>query len=405
MQGVIRQTAVALPSTSSGVRTGSAHAHSMIDRAGKRQGICAVAFAATLASALLVPVASAAAKAYTPPAKKKFFGVSDTGEVRHFKKFRKQVKAHPAVLQTFHTWGVHPWRAMDRWAQTNTRGMLSVGTSECYACEGVISPKRVAKGYGDEYPLLLNRRFAAEKETVYIRLFPEMNGHWNDYAAFSEGGAHRGPTHKTKWFRLAWRRFAIIVRGGSRNKVNRRLERQGLPPLLRTESEERYREHRVGRRLPRARIALLWVPQSQGSPNIRGNQPGDYWPGGKWVDWVGVDIYAKFPNFDGMKRIYRTYRGKPFVIGEWSSWDHDAPKFTRRLFDFARKHKRVRMLAYYQGFESSDPHRVWQYPKAQRVIRNRLKRGFPPFAAGAKRPRPSKESEESQPPAGGIVAG
>ncbi len=195
--------------------------------------------AAIVAVALAAP-AQSAADAFPPPKDKLYFGVSDTGVVNSFKKFRDDVKSHPAVLQTFHEWGFHPWRALNRWARVNARGMISVGTSDCYACKGVISPKQIAKGTGDEYPLTLARRFAAENEKVYIRLLPEMNGHWNAYSAYNQSGIFRGPAHSTNWFRKAWRRFAIIVRGGMRKKVNQRLKRQGLP-RLRADQARRYR--------------------------------------------------------------------------------------------------------------------------------------------------------------------
>ena len=279
---------------------------------------------------------TAAGKAYTPPPKKQYFGVSDTGIVNGFKKFRGDVKSHPAVLQTFHTWGFHPWKAMNRWARTNTRGMLSIGTSECYDCPGVLSPKQIANGYGDEYPLTLARRLHAEQETAYIRLFPEMNGHWNDYSAYNQDGSFRGEARSTHWFRQAWRRFSILMDGGKRHKVNKRLRRHGMPKVMRAHRARRYRRTGVDKHLPKARVALMWVPQSTGSPDNSGNQPSDYWPGSKWVDWVGVDIYAKYPNFAGMERIYRAYKGKPFVIGEWSPWDYDSPGFVHQLFGFAK---------------------------------------------------------------------
>jgi hypothetical protein len=355
---------------------------------------------------LAVVPASAGAEAFTPPPQKSYFGVSDTGVVDGFKKFRGDVKSHPAVLQTFHTWGTHPWRAMNRWARTNTRGMLSIGTSECYDCPGVINPRQIAQGRGDDYPLTLARRFAAEDETVYIRLFAEMNGHWNAYSAYNQDGSSRGPGSSTTWFRRAWRRFALIVRGGPRAQINRKLRRMELPPLLRAERARRYRRQDVGRRLPRANVALMWVPQSQGSPNLAGNQPDDYWPGGRWVDWVGVDIYAKYPNFAGMERVYRAYRGKPFVVGEWSPWDYDSPGFVHQLFGFAQRHPRVRLTVYYQGFEASDPHRIWHYPAAQTALRRELNgNGIKQYAPGSKRPKPEDPGDEAPqpPPDGGVV--
>lgn len=356
------------------------------------------------AAALALP-AQSAADAFPPPKGKLYFGVSDTGVVNSYKKFRDDVKSHPAVLQTFHQWGFHPWRALNRWARVNARGMISVGTADCYDCAGVISTKQIAKGRGDEYPLTLARRFAAEKEKVYIRLLPEMNGHWNDYSAYNQNGTAR-PGRSTKWYREAWRRFAIIVRGGPHHKVNRRLDRQGLPPLLRAKKAKRYRRAGVGKRLPKADIALMWVPQSTGSPNNGGNQPSDYWPGGRWVDWVGVDIYAKYPNFAGMERIYRTYRGKPFVVGEWSPWDYDSPGFVHSLFGFAERHRRVKMLVYYQGFASGDPHRIWHYPRARTALRRELNHnGIVQYPPGSRRPKPTEPSDEpgTPPSDGGIL--
>ena len=64
----------------------------------------------------------------------------------------------------------------------------------------------------------------------------------------------------------------------------------------------------------------MWVPQSFGSPNIAGNQPADYWPGGKYVDWVGLDIYSKFAGAFGRGvDFFEKYDRWPFVIGEYGS--------------------------------------------------------------------------------------
>ena len=102
------------------------------------------------------------------------------------------------------------------------------------------------------------------------------------------------------------------MRGGARAKVNRRLVRLGLPRLLqaRSQNDPVYEGGPDGiplpvpRHLPTPRVAMMWVPQSFGSPNIAGNQPADYWPGGKYVDWVGFDIYAKFRTAFGRDKAF-----------------------------------------------------------------------------------------------------
>ena len=48
-----------------------------------------------------------------------------------------------------------------------------------------ITPLAVARGSGDDYLGALNKAIAEWARPVFIRPFPEMNGHWNDYSAFN----------------------------------------------------------------------------------------------------------------------------------------------------------------------------------------------------------------------------
>ena len=198
--------------------------------------------------------------------------------------------------------------------------MLSLSTSPCYECAGVISPRAIAKGRGDGYLIRLNKFLVEWDRPTYIRLLPEMNGHWNPYAAFNADGSSRGAANKTKQFRRAWRRIALIVSGGRRGRVNRKLLQQGLPPIKRAKGKG-------PKRLGKAQVSWIWVPQTHGSPQIKKNRPGAYWPGASYVDWVGADIYGKYPNFDGLERFYRSRKNFPFMIGEWAPWDSDNPGF------------------------------------------------------------------------------
>ncbi len=342
---------------------------------------------------------STAAKPYAPAKHRAFHGVSDTGEIEDFRTFSKQVDAHPAVLQEFFHWGV-PLRSsgtLYRWTATDTRGAVSLSTAPGSG-EEIVTPREIANGRGDHYILRLNESIANSGQTVYIRLMPEMNGHWNPYSAFNADGSFRGDGHGTGWFRKAWRRFAIIVRGGPRRGINRRLRRQGLPRILRADwqGDPVYEAKDVPEELPRPRVALMWVPQSFGSPNIAGNRPARYWPGGRFVDWVGFDIFAKFRSaFDDGRRFYHAHRRKPFVIGEYSPWDNDQNgAFTRSLFAWAKAHKRVKMLLYYRSVTPDNPHNLQFYPGAKRVLRNQLnKRRFRQYAAGA-----AKLPDEPPPP-------
>jgi hypothetical protein len=359
----------------------------------------AIAGAAT-AIALAAGAGSAAAalppgKPYAPPGRHAFHGVSDTGDVGDFFRFARQVRAHPALLQEFFHWDVPLTSgAFQRWAKADTNGVLSLSTAPGDGGE-VITPRQIAKGRGDRYIINLARTIEEAKQTVYIRLMAEMNGHWNPYSAFNADGSRRGADHATHWFRRAWRRFALIVRGGPRRAVNAKLLRLGLPRILRAGSEDDplYEAGPDGiplavpERLPRPRVAMMWVPQTFGSPNVAGNQPRDYWPGGRYVDWVGFDIYAKFRGaFDDGRAFFRQYRGKPFVIGEYGPWDNDFDgAFTRALFNWAEAHRRVKMLLYYRDVTPVNAYSVRHYPGAKRVIRRRLNgRRWLEYAPGAK---------------------
>jgi hypothetical protein len=143
----------------------------------------------------------------------------------------------------------------------------------------------------------------------------------------------------------------------------------------------------VPQRLDRAKVAFMWNPQTIGSPNVRGNGPAAYWPGKRYVDWVGADIYSKFASpgiRSALTRFYRRWDRWPFVIGEYAPWDNDyGGDFTRWLFNWANRHRRTRMLVYYRSVSPNNPFDINHWPAARRVLRNRLdKHRFDPYAPG-----------------------
>ncbi len=90
----------------------------------------------------------------------------------------------------------------------------------------------------------------------------EMNQVNNGYSAFDRSGRPRGRTHSTQAFKQAWRRSTLILRGGPVAAIDAKLRRLGLP-AVRTGAEE----------LPRPAVAMLWVPQTRGTPDIPANMP------------------------------------------------------------------------------------------------------------------------------------
>ncbi len=337
-----------------------------------RRRACAAA-AGAVALGCLAICAPALAVPYAPGPGQAYHGVNDTGDVADFQAFAQQVGAHPAVMQTFHSWGTFPSMAMMRWDAVDARGMISVSTAKGYAEPEVISPEAIANGQGDNYPLNLNLAIAQWNQPVYIRLLAEMNGHWNPYCAYNVDGSFRGPAHSPAQYRQAWRRFALIVRGGPVATINAQLHKLGMPPIQAQTPEV----------LPTPKVALMWVPHSSPTPNIHANRWQVYWPGKQYVDWIGTDIFSTSPNWQNMTRIYEGYKHKPFVVGEYAPYGEDDAAYVNTLFNWSRKHKRSKMLVYYQDFQDNPTFNIANFPAARAVLRGRLAGPrFIPFPAG-----------------------
>jgi hypothetical protein len=315
-----------------------------------------------LAAALLALAlpASASAEALLPPKNKVYSGVTGSKSVASF---TAEVGKHPSVFGFFTRWNGPVEYIYDAVERAESRLMLHISTQDGYGTPEAVTPREIANGKGDPYLIKTNRRIAEYRKPTYVRLLAEMNQTNNGYCAFNRDGSSRGPSHSTAAFKQAWRRATLILRGGPVTEINAALDGLGLPRL----------DAGVGD-LPEPQLAMLWVPQTEGTPNIGANSARAYWPGAEYVDWVGTDFYSKFPNFTDLETFYDDFAGKPFVFGEWALWDGDDPGFVRRFFSWVNSHKRVRMLLYNQGNQSGGPFRLSRYPESRKAIKKALKR-------------------------------
>ena len=309
-----------------------------------------------LAAALcLLAAAPASGDAFLPPRGDVWHGLAGGYSLSAF---ARETGRQPDVFQVFTRWGNVDW-AFKHLDASGARTMLHLSTSDGPGTREVIAPAQIAAGRGDDFLVRFGRRLAERGTPLYLRLFAEMNGPWNPYCAFDANGRAR-PGHSTRDFRRAWRRIALILRGGPKQRVDAALRRLGMPGVDGPEE------------LARAPVALMWVPHNATALDTAANQPRRYWPGGRYVDWVGTDFYGQNPNWGALERIYAQFPGKPFVFGEWALWGRDDPGFVRRVFAFARTHRRVRMLVYNQGGRQDGPFRLRRYPRARRVLRAML---------------------------------
>jgi hypothetical protein len=279
--------------------------------------------------------------------------------------FTKQVGVRPTVFGFFTYWDHSPEYGFAAAERTGARLMLHIGTNDGYGTPEVISPRGIAKGRGDAWLLELSARLAEYGHPAYIRLMGEMNQANNAYSPLAPGGRSRGLSHSSTWFIRAWRRSTLILRGGRVRKVNRRLRSLHLRPV---------RGVPASHSLPKPQIDMMWVPQTRGSPDIPAMMPARFWPGGRYVDWVGTDFFSRYPRFDWLNAFYRRFRGKPFVFGEWSVWGADNPAFVRTFFRWLRAHGRVKLVVYYQGTRPNAPFRIERYPRSRAELRRQLGR-------------------------------
>lgn len=328
--------------------------------------------------AACLPSTSSAVQLKPPPGKV-FFGVTDTGKASSFRSFSRAVGKRPAVIQTFHSWGNSWSKSLPRWRTVRARPMLHITTRSDSGAE-IITPKQIARGKGDNYLLRINRAAGKNRLPMYIRPLGEPNRCLNVYAAVDCGGNIRGGHYAYKWYRSAFRRIAIITRGGGKaGKINRRLKKIGLPKM-----KNKGKARLVPKFLRRAPVALVWSPLPGGSPTVHENRPGPFWPGKKWVDWVATDFYNKYNDWSHLDRFYKNWsvgKNKPMALSEFGLWDNDGPGFIKRIFAFTHRRPNVRMLVYYQDFGTSNPFRIQNFPKGQSALAKLLKhRKFPRFA-------------------------
>src|SRR4051812_18740145 len=191
--------------------------------------------AAVLAACLLLP-ATAGAASYAPPRGKVLTGGTGGYDAGHIDDFARRSGRRPAVYQFFFTpqWTSADQRSLNwqrgllRFAgQQGVRPMFALSTAEGGHGGSAVTPAGLTRGAGDPYLIQLGQLAAESGQVLYVRLMAEMNNWNNPYSAFGPTGSWRGPAHSTRAFRQAWRRAALILRGGQVASIDRRLGRLG----------------------------------------------------------------------------------------------------------------------------------------------------------------------------------
>jgi hypothetical protein len=318
---------------------------------------------AVCAAGLLAP-AAAQASPFLPPGNKVFWGGIGGYNASNIRDFANQSGKHPAVYGFFIKWksnssALHWISFRFQYArQQRARVMFNVEPRPG------LSPRKIARGGGDGFLVAMTRMIAETDQVTYMRLMSEMNNGVNFYSPRDESGRSRGPAYSASAFKQAWRRSAIVLRGGSVTSMNRRLKRLRLPKV------------KTGaKQLPVAPVALVWVPLTFGNPETEYNHPKHFWPGAGYVDWVGTTWYSPHPNSGAMDRFYNypKWRRKPFTFAEWGVWGAESPSFVGKFFGFVKSHPRVRMAVYYQSAELKPEFRLSTHPRSRAALRGAVR--------------------------------
>jgi len=220
-------------------------------------------------------------------------------------------------------------------------------TAGSYGAPKTATPRQVARGRKDAFLFQLNAAIAGYSGSLfYLRPFPEMNGHWESYCAYNKNGTRRPAYNSTAWLKKAFARIAILSRGGPAVDINAKLAKLHLPGI--------HRDLPVNT----PKLKLVWNPQGFGSPDLPGNSANAYYPGNRYVDIVADDLYdmaGHGATWAAAQKLYDSHPSKPFGFGEWGLWGIDDAAFVRTMGTWARTHKRLVLLAYF----NSRPGSTW----------------------------------------------
>ncbi len=289
------------------------------------------------------------------------------------------------MIESFRTWGSDFPESIQRWQTARARPMLHITTADNNDGHEIITPRAIAQGGGDEYLIRLNRLFSEKEMRAYI-------GRWASPTAASTSTPPttapapraRRPTNRAGT-NCAFRRIYVIVHGGGKAQGD-----QPAPGRSRAAAAQRQprrlAEGAGGGRLEPAPVRLAdGAPEPARVTSTRAR---------RWVDWVGTDFYASYPEWKSLTGLYNRYPDKPFALTEWGVEAGDDPAFVSKLFAWVEKHPRCKMLVYYQDFGEHQQLPDPELPEpASACSRDRLHSGLPfpaPRAPGGRASSPTR---------------
>jgi hypothetical protein len=245
---------------------------------------------------VLVPGASSTARPARPggklvPASGAFFGTTvdglTSGPGGGLQTLEKSIGRKFDVVDTYYGW-------QDPFPTQTERNMVANHRIPMISWKGVALQPIIDGQYDNMIRARANhlRNF---KHWVFLRWGWEMNGNWEDWS-----GANNMPNGPAK-FVQAWRHIRQIF--WNQNAWN---------------------------------VVFIWSPNDGNLPRKNWNSFKNYYPGDKYVDWVGVDgfnwgtshSWSEWLSIDGiLSGVYSTYHSrKPIMIAETGSVEQGGNK-------------------------------------------------------------------------------
>ncbi len=287
----------------------------------------------------LVPLASGAGA--QPTMSRLYLGVA--GDAAHF---QNQTGQASAIKHAYIGWDQGRTYATRLPVLLRSLGpipMLHIGTGGPLGKTEAITPLAIAQGKGDAFLVALNQAIAGYGSLVYLRLLSEMNHFSHFHSAFNANGTSRGRAYRPDVYRKMFARMYLILHGGPAAKINPLLKRLGLPAYAGPDLAAN----------PPTKLRIIWNPLGGGQPETDANAFYRFYPGDRYLEIVGNDLYGAFGQYAGPQNevLYAFAREhhKPFALPEFGVRGSDYPAFIRYVCNFIRTHSGIELAAYYKS--------------------------------------------------------
>ncbi len=241
---------------------------------------------------------------------------------RELDAFKARVGRSPASVMWYQTWS-EPLFYSSQMAEVDKRGSVPIITWEPVEASGGVPLRQIASGARDDYLREAARAARAWGKPFFVRFAHEMNGGWYSWG-------RRGRNRPADYVR-AWRHVVHLFRQEGATNVR-----------------------------------WVWSPNVTGYGVARFER---FYPGDRWVDWVGLDGYNwgshKSSGWRSFRDVfYRSYRrlvdttAKPVMIAETGSPEQGGNKAAwirsglRR--DIPRLMPRVRAMVWFDREKEAD---------------------------------------------------